>query len=67
MKVLRGIGPCLKLDMFMNHKKNHSNTIDQHVDHIVNMIERLEVEYIFPPSYKKGILQTSLIELGLKF
>ena len=34
MKVLRGIGPCLKLDMFMNHKKNHSHTIDQHVDHI---------------------------------
>ena len=65
-KVLRGRGPWPFLDMLMNYKRNPSFSINEHVDHVVNMIKSLEVEYNFPLSYKKRILQMSLTEPKVK-
>ena len=61
-KVLRGRGPWSFLDMLMNYKRDFNHSINEHVDHVVNMIKSLEVEYIFQLGYKKRILQMSLTE-----
>ena len=58
-RVLRGKGPWSCLDMLMNYKRDPSHFINEHVNHVVNMIKYLEVEYIFQPGHKKQILQMS--------
>ena len=58
-RVLRGRGPWPFLDTLMNYKRNPSHSINEHVNHVVNMIKYLEVEYIFQPGHKKQILQMS--------
>ena len=58
-----GRGPWSCLDMFMNYNRDPSHFINEHVNHVVNMIKRLEVEYIFQSNHKKKILQMSLTEL----
>ena len=52
--------------MLINHKRNPHHTIEQRVDNVVDMFKRLEMKYIFPSSYKKQILQMSLIEPKVK-
>ena len=54
------------LDMLMNYKRDHSHSINEQMDHVVNMIKSLEVEYNFPLSYKKWILQMSSTEPKVK-
>ena len=61
-KVLRGRAPWSFLDMLMNYKRDFNHSINEHVDHVVNMIKSLAVEYIFQLGYKKRILQMSLTE-----
>ena len=62
-RVLRGRGPWPVLDTLMNYKRDPGHSINEHVNHVVNMIKRLEVEYIFQSNHKKKILQMSLTEL----
>ena len=54
------------LDMLMNYKRDHNHSINEQMDHVVNMIKSLEVEYIFPLGYKKQILQMSLTKPKFK-
>ena len=61
--VLRGRGPWPFWDTLMNYKRDLSHSINKHVNHVVNMIKRLKVEYIFQSYHKKRILQMSLTEL----
>ena len=61
-RVLRGRGPWSFLDTLMNYKRDPSHSINECVNHVVNMIKCLEVEYIFQSSHKKRILQMSLTE-----
>ena len=62
-RVLRGRRLWPFLDTLMNYERNPNHSINEHVDHVVNMIKRLEVEYIFQSNHKKKILQMSLTEL----
>ena len=55
-RVLRDKRPWLFFNMLMNYKRDPSLSINEHVDHVINMIKSLEVEYIFPLGYKKRIL-----------
>ena len=65
-KVLKGRGSWSNLNVLINYKRNPNHFIDEHVDHVVNMIKRLESGIFFSPSYKKRFLQLSLIELEVK-
>ena len=52
-RVLRGRRLWPFLDTLMNYERNPNHSINEHVDHVVNMIKSLEVEYIFQSGYKK--------------
>ena len=58
-RVLRGRGPWSFLDTLMNYKRDPSHSINERVNHMVNMIKYLEVGYIFQLDHKKQILQMS--------
>ena len=59
-RVLRGRRLWLCLDTLMDYKRDPNHSINEHVNHVVNMIKCLKVEYIFQSNYKKRILQMSL-------
>ena len=65
-RVLRGRRLWPFLDTLMNYERNPNHSINEHVDHVVNMIKSLEVEYIFQSGYKKRILQMLLTESKTK-
>ena len=46
----------------MSYKRDPSHSINERVNHMVNMIKYLEVGYIFQLDHKKQILQMSLTE-----
>ena len=59
-RVIRGQGEHQRIESLMNYERNSSHTLDQHVDHVLQIIRRLEEDYVFSSSQKTLLLQKTL-------